>query len=468
MQTLKRAIWCLSAVLLLSPAAWAQDRGTGREAAARRAVGGREAMQERLRAIRLSQSDLTQSVLQLRSHLQQANQEGSEDGNYDNYSILIPLVTNEDGARTNVGLNNFTRYSVQKGADPVASVGIGLFDPAGELDRTGVFSVRPNQMLQINRIMTALSPFEGRGTATTGWLLIFSDEPITAWASVILDRVSNDPAMELAIADQIFKPEAYVESQGTPFNPLLIQSSVKAGSFKSRLAVVNVGSGTGRLRIKLFDNNGVLQESLPPVNVVKNGMFVSNDIRSSVPGTWGQIVIEVEYPEEYDGEPRIVATSLVESTTGPFAGFFPAFAMPRPNTTAIAGVWEGDVTGAIMNADVKVTLHQERDMLYGALEVLRGDFPTVYRDFVIGGEVANGTFLLEIRDFFDDCSTGDDPCTFIGFRLFADEVKAEVKEGVERKIMRGDTIYFDEAGRFDRAKFELERKRDLYHPKEAE
>ena len=86
---------------------------------------------------------------------------------------------------------------------------------------------------------------------------------------MILDRESNDPAMELAIADQIFKPAAYVESQGTPSNPLLIQSSVKAGSFKSRLAVVNIGSGTGRLRIKLFDRNGVLQGALPPVDVVK-------------------------------------------------------------------------------------------------------------------------------------------------------------------------------------------------------
>ena len=462
MQTLQRTTWCLCAVLLLSPATWAQDRGTGREAAVRRAVGGRAAMQERVRAIRLSRANLNPSLLQLQSHLQQAHQQGAEDGDHDNYSIVIPLVTNEDGARTNVGLNNFTRYSVQKGADPEASVLILLYDPSGNLDRAGFFSVRSNQMRQINRIMTALPPYEGRGTATTGWLLIFSDEPITAWASVILDRESNDPAMELAIADQIFKPAAYVESRGTPSNPLLIQSSVKAGSFKSRLAVVNVGSGTGRLRIKLFDRNGVLQGSLPPVDVVKDGMFVSNDIRSSVPGTYGQIVIEVDYPDEYDGEPQIVATSLVESTTGPFAGFFPAFSLPQPNTMAIAGIWEGQVTGAIMNADVKVTLHQERDMLYGLLEILSGTFPTIDREFLVSGEVANGSFYLEIQDRFDACYEEDDPCTFIGYRLFA------AAEDVEGKIMSGDTIYFDEMDRFARGRFELERRRDLYHPVEAE
>ena len=51
--------------------------------------------------------------------------------------------------------------------------------------------------------------------------------------------------MLLAIADQLFKPLAFVESQGSIWNPLLIQSSVKRGSFKSRLAVVNIGPGEG-------------------------------------------------------------------------------------------------------------------------------------------------------------------------------------------------------------------------------
>ena len=461
MQMLKRATWCLTAVLLMFPASWAQDRGAGREAAARRAAGGREAMQDRVRAIRLSLSNPTRSLLKLRTQLQRANQEGSGDGDYDNYSIVIPMVTSKDGARTNVGLNNFTRYSVQKGrADPEASVLILLYDPSGNLDRVGIFNVRSNQMLQINDIFSHkdMVPEPGGGTATTGWLLIFSDEPITAWASVILDRADNDPAMELAIADQIFKPAAFVESKGTPWNPLLIKSSVKAGSFKSRLAVVNVGHGTGSLRIKLFDQNGALQKSLPSVDVRANEMYVSDDIRSSVPGTFGQIIIEVDYPDEYDGEPEIVATSLVESTTGPFAGFFPAFVMPQPDSLAIAGIWEGDVTGAIMDAKVSVTLHQERDMLYGVLEILSGAFPTLDREFLIEGEVVNGSIKLEIENFFDAPPSRDALPPFIGFRLFAEEV--------EGQMMSGDTIYFDEMSRFDRGGFKLKRKRDVYHPPE--
>lgn len=460
MKTLERATWCLAAVLLMSLASWAQDRGVGREAAVRQTVGARAAMHERLRAIRLNRSNSSRSLLKLQHHLQQANQTGFEG---DNYVSLIPLVTNENGARTNVGLNNFSRFSVQKDvANPQASVVIQLRDPSGRLDREGVFSVRSNEMRQVNRIMTTLPAVDGGGAATTGWLLIWSDEPITAWASVILDRVNNDPGVELAIADQIYKPAAYVESTGTPSKPLLIQSSVKAGSFNSRLAVVNIGSGPGRLRIKLFDRTGRLQRTLSPVDVGKYGMHVNNDIRSTVPGTWGQIIIEVEdlLPAQDDREPLIVATSLVESTTGPFAGFFPAFAMPRSNTPAIAGVWEGNVSGDIMMAQVRVTLYQERDMLYGLLEILSGTFPTVNREFLIRGQVTDGTYELEVRDFFDDCPRRGAPCVFFGYRLFA--------SSISEKIMRGDTIYFDEADQSDKGKFSLTRVGAIYPPPSEE
>ena len=457
MQMLERAIWCLSALLLMSPASWARDRGAGREAAARRTVPARDAMHDRVRAIRLNLSNPTRSLLKLQSHLQQANQESFEG---DNYVTVIPLVTNENGARTNVGLNNFSRFSVRKGADPVASVAIGLYDRSGNLDRTGVFDVRSNGMRQIDSVFKNLDPVDGGGAATTGWLLILSDTPITAWASVILDRVSNDPAMELAIADQIFKPEAFVESQGTSFNPLLIQSSAGVGSFKSRLAVVNIGTGAGRLRIKLLNNAGDVQQSLAPYDLRANGMFVDNDIRSTVPGTFGPIVIEVEdlNPTRGDLDPRIVATSLVESTTGPFAGFFPAFALPQPDNPAIAGVWEGDVTGDIMNATVRVTLHQERDMLYGILDILGGSFPTTDMEFRVSGEVVNGSVFLEIRDRFDDCMEEDGACTFIGYRMFAPSISGET--------MDGDTIYFDETDRLDKGGFSLTRVSAVYPPDE--
>ena len=97
-------------------------------------------------------------------------------------------------------------------------------------------------------------------------------------------------------------------------------------------------------------------------------------------------------------------------------------------------------------------------MLYGLLEILSGTFPTIDREFLVSGEVVNGSFFLEIQDRFDACYEEDDPCTFIGYRLFA------AAEEVEGKIMSGDTIYFDEMDRFDRGNFSLTRVRDVFAP----
>ena len=447
MRTLQWSIWCLSG-LLLSSAVLAQNRAIGLHA-----VDQWQTMQDRIRAIRLSLSNSTGSPSKLPTQVEQANQEGIGG---DNFVNIIPFVTSANGARTNVGINNFSRSSLARGENPPASVAIGLYGPSGNLDRSGAFSVRSNEMRQINHIVSALTPVRGGGSATTGWLLIFSDEPVTAWASVILDETSNDPAMLVAIADQIFKPAAFVESQGTPSNPLLIHSSVKRGAFKSRLAVVNIGSGGGRVSVKLYTQRGVLQETLSAVDIDPSGMFVSDDIRMSVPGTFGPIIIEVEDLDPEDSDiPRIVATSLIESTTGPFAGFLPAFALPQHTTPAMAGVWEGSVTGAGTNAEVRLTLYQERDMLYGRLDVLSGTFPTTDRFFSVKGDVIEGSVLLEVQQVLDDCSsTGRSPCTMFAYRMFA--------ESLSGSSMSGDTVYVDRSDRSDSGSFTLERVGAIY------
>ena len=72
----------------------------------------------------------------------------------------------------------------------------------------------------------------------------------------------------------------------------MIQSSAKLGAFQSSLAVVNVGSGDGNLVVKIYDNVGVLRNTKTAF-LRAEGMYVDNDIRSNVPGTFGQIVIEV-------------------------------------------------------------------------------------------------------------------------------------------------------------------------------
>lgn len=448
MRTFEWTIWCLSGLLLLSSATLAQNRAAGRHS-----VDPRQTMQDRVRAIRHSLSNPTRSLSRLPTQVEQTNQADIEG---DNFVNIIPFVTNENGARTNIGINNFSQSSLSQGESPLASGGIGLYGPSGNLDRAGAFSVRSNEMRQINGIINALTPVQGGGATTSGWLLIFSDEPVTAWASVILDRTNNDPAMLVAIADQIFKPSAFVESQGTPSNPLLIHSSVKRGSFKSRLAVVNIGSGQGRVSVKLFTQAGALQQTLPAVDIDPSGMFVSDDIRMPVPGTFGPITIEVEDIDTEDEHmPRIVATSLIESTTGPFAGFLPAFALPQHTTSAIAGVWEGSVTGAIMNAEVRLTLYQERDMLYGSFDILSGTFPTTDRFFSIKGDVIDGSVLLEIQQVLDDCHRIDsDPCTMFAYRLFA--------QSISGTTISGNTIYIDRSDRSDRGSFTLERVGAIY------
>ena len=448
MRTLQRAIWCLSGLLLLSSAVLAQNRAIGLHA-----VDRWQTMQDRIRAIRLSLSTPTASLSKLPTQVEQANQEGPGG---DNFVNIIPFVTSANGARTNIGINNFSQSSLAQGESPSASVAIGLYGPSGNLERAGAFSVRSNEMRQINGIINALTPVQGGGSATTGWLLIFSDEPVTAWASVILDQTSNDPAMLVAIADQIFKPAAFVESQGTPSNPLLIHSSVKRGAFKSRLAVVNIGSGGGRVSVKLHTQRGVLQETLPSVDIDPSEMFVSDDIRMSVPGTFGPITIEVEDLDMEDHHiPRIVATSLIESTTGPFAGFLPAFALPQHTTPAIAGVWEGSVTGAGTNAEVRLTLYQERDMLYGRLDILSGTFPTTDRFFSVKGDIIAGSVLLEVQQVLDDCSsTGRSACRLFAYRMFA--------ESLSGSSMSGETVYIDRSDRSDSGSFALERVGAIY------
>ena len=432
-------MWCICGVQLLLFVSHAKDRQTGHKV-----------IYDKVRTVRLSQSNQLRSLLELWRHLDQVNETIFEG---DNYVNIIPYVTNENGARSNLGLNNFSQSSVFKGTSPEANVVIGLFDQLGKLDRAGTFLVQSNELKQINQVITSLTPISGGGKATSGWLLIFSDEPITAWASVTLDSVHNDPSIELAIADQFFKPAAFVESQGTPLNPLVIQSSVRGpnlAAFKSRLTVVNIGSGNGRLTVKLFDQRGNLLQTLPAVDLNSNGMFISDDIRAMNPDTFGHIKIEVEDLDALDDAlPRIVATSLVESTTGPFAGFFPAFALPQINTPAIAGEWQGSVTGTIMNADVTVILFQERDMLYGRFDVDSGTFPTTDRSFLIRGEVVNETYMLEIQDRFDDCAVSTAPCTFFSYRLFS--------LSIDGNSMSGDTIYFDEFNQSDRGGFNLDR-----------
>ena len=406
-------------------------------------------------AMSVNRSDQTTRNQWLRDlrHRLQSQIVSSDDGA--SYVVIIPYVTAENGSRSNLGLNNYSLVSFVHGINPTASVSVFLFDQQGNTRRSGNYEVRPNELLQINDVVNQLpniiDPVLG-GNVGTGWLLIFSDEPLTAWASVIANG-NDDPSIELAIADQIYKPAAFLESTGSI---LAIQSSAKTASFQSSLVVVNVGSGDGNLFIDIYDQNGNLITTKQST-IAQNGMFLDDDIRRDAPGTFGQIVIEVTDPNPNDENvPRLVANSIVRSTGNGTGGFFPAFALPNPNTKAIAGVWEGSLQGNLINAQVRIQLFQERDMLYGTLDVVSGTFPTVNRQFSLSGEVlVNGgdsAYLLQLQDAFDN----DSARTFFSYRLYIPPMTGTT--------LKGDSIYYDEKDRRESGTFSLVRTGPIYNP----
>jgi hypothetical protein len=356
------------------------------------------------------------------------------------YVNIVPFVAADANTRTNLGLNNFSQNSLTHGPSPITNVVIGLFDAQGTPSGSGEFTVGSNQLLQLDNIVSRLG-----GSITAGWLLIYSDEPLTAWASVVRND-NNDPAIELAIADQINKPGAFVESTGTR---LMIQSSAKGATFQSSLAVVNVGAGDGNLLVKIYDNVGVLRNTKSAL-LPADGMFIDNDIRSNVPGTFGQIVIEVTDANAADTKsPRLVANSFIRSTNGT-SGFFPAFALPQSNTISIAGIWEGTLSGgSLINAQARIDLFQERDMLYGRLQILSGTFPTTSRDFLVVGDVVDNSYAIQIQNIFDS----DPNRSLVSYRLFG------LLSGGR---LQGDTIYFDELNRSSVGTVNLGRTGDIY------
>ena len=308
------------------------------------------------------------------------------------YVCLIPSVVNDLNTRTNLGLNNFSTDSLVSGANPSANVLVQLFDIQGNSAATGNYVVRSNELLQILNIIPALG-----SSISVGWLVIFSDEPLTAWASVI-NNATNDPSIELAIADQIGKPVAYLESTGTR---LMIQSTTNIGNFQSSLAVVNVGSDAGLLLIKIYDFAGNLVGT-ETASIPVNGMYVNNNIRGS---SYGPIIIEVTDANTNNTDsPRIIANSLVQSTnqTG---GFFPAFALPTADTVSVAGIWDGTIlAGTLISAQATLTLFQEQDMIYGFLNINSGVFPTLFRGFNISGEITD-YYNFQVTDSLDQDNT---------------------------------------------------------------
>ena len=233
------------------------------------------------------------------------------------YINILPFVTRENNSRTNVGLNNYSQDSFVNGTNPNANILIGLYDQQGNIAGAGNYVVRTHALTQINDVISSLN-----GSIGTGWLMMFSDEPFTAWASIISNS-TNDPSIEMAIPIQIGKPSPFAEGLAVGYEGtrLMIPSSVKTGTYSSSLVVLNIGMSAGDFTAKLHDNNGQIVES-KSISINSNGLYVNNDIRSAVNGTFGEIVIEPASDSVI-----LMASSIVKSSSGNGA-FFPAFTLP--------------------------------------------------------------------------------------------------------------------------------------------
>ncbi len=342
------------------------------------------------------------------------------------YMNFVPYVTRESGMRTNLGVNNTGSGSVVKGTNPKAVVDILLVDSTGFLSGEKTFTVGSNELLQINDVITAV-----QGDVDYGWLLMASDEPIDVWASVILNS-TNDPSIQIGTA--------------FPARNLMIQSSVKSGTFQSWLNIINNGSTGGNVSIKIYDHSGQLL-STKTVFIEQFGMYLDRDIRNAVPGTYGQILIEAEDEGVY-----LLANSMVLSSNSTGA-FFPAVPLASPGIKSAAGVWEGSLKGSQISPQLRVSLYQERSSFYGGLEIVGGSIPAASQSLSLNGYQ---TIESDIPKYYMQVDSTDSAVNYFLMELYSGVV--------DGATMTGKFLYVDEKGNKDTGTFTLNRTGDLFVP----
>lgn len=105
-----------------------------------------------------------------------------------------------------------------------------------------------------------------------------------------------------------------------------------------------------------------------------------------------------------------------------------------------------------MNGQIKLELHQEREMVYGRLTVVSGSFPTTTKTIPIYGLAsADEPAALQNTSLTDTDTAG----TIYSLRIIA-----ALHYG--RKVIDGEMRYFDAQGRSDTGSFSLTRSGSIY------
>src|SRR5262245_41786571 len=172
-------------------------------------------------------------------------------------AIFVAQVVESQELRTNLGVNNLSTS--------IANVNTTLVDNDGMILARQSFTVQPRGLHQINSVGRFLYD-DYLGNEIYGQLYIESDHPVSAWASQI-NNLSNDPSILVSKT-----------SGGTK---LLVPSAANTATFRSSLAMMNVGSIGAVVQVAAYNTNGgLLSRVLMPPVVPGNGIAFDNILQA--------------------------------------------------------------------------------------------------------------------------------------------------------------------------------------------
>ena len=176
--------------------------------------------------------------------------------------LRIRFISDTREFRSNLGINNL--------AGQLASVRVSLVDNNGLLITQTTVQVPANGLTQINNV---LQLEDSNVTGREGYLLLSSNQPIRAWASLV-ETTSLDPSLQLATNEAS--------------NRLLVPSSVANERFSTALVVINASATDGSVNLISRTPAGSVQTVLNNLSLPAFGYLLFDDFYRSARPRFGQ------------------------------------------------------------------------------------------------------------------------------------------------------------------------------------